>query len=104
MCCKPSGKFIEVNPVQPSKAFRLIDVTLSGITMEVKPEQPRKALRLIDFKPIGRVTEVNPKQPSKAPSLIEVTLSGIIYSPVFEAGQNIRYDLSLLNKTPSSTT
>ena len=41
-------------------------------------------------------------QLAKAPELMLVTKSGIVYSPAFPPGQHIKFDLFLLNNTPSS--
>ena len=68
---------IFVNPLQPSKAIRLIEETELGIVTLFNLLQPQKAARPIDVTELPIVTLVNPLQLEKASSPIEVTEIGI---------------------------
>ena len=58
MVKRPLPKFTSDNAVQPSKACRLIFVTLSGMVMLVRLVQFWKAFRSIDVMLLGNVTDV----------------------------------------------
>ena len=56
----------DVKPVQPSKAYIPMLVTLSGMVIDVKPLQPEKADCPMLITLSGMVMDVKPLQPEKA--------------------------------------
>jgi hypothetical protein len=72
-----SSTTIVINPLQPSKAEGLMDVTEFGMDNEVNLLQPAKAKSPIVVILLGMAMEVRPLQPSKALPLIDVIPSGI---------------------------
>jgi len=72
----PLGMVTEDKPLQFSKVFSLMLVTLSGITMDDRPLHIEKAALPISVTLFGMVMEVR-VQPSKAELPMLVTLLGI---------------------------
>ena len=69
--------------------------------MDIKLLHEENATSPIEVTDEGISTEVRFSHNSNAVSPIAVTESGMRYIPDFPSGQQIKLDLSLLNKTPS---
>ena len=90
----PFSTDIEVKPLQPSKAFRSILVTLLEMVMEVKPLQPLKAQVSMFVTPLGMMMEVMPVFLEKAKPPMLVTLPGMMV--FLQPTINVFVDVSII--------